>query len=128
MLAQAPIPPPLHRLAITPVLVSERPAGFSHVKIIRQGPNPRAHTLGSVSIQFSNAHSAVQTNDALLATHAAAVGLAHLETQDRTVGPFHLQAVAIRRFAVVVMAYTTDDAKSLLALAVAHLRRSEGWK
>ena len=128
MLAQVPtLPPALQRIATTPVLASERPAGFSHVKIIRRGPNRRAHTLGSVTVQFSNRTSAEQTNDALLKTHAAAVRLARLEARISIVGPFHVRSVAIRRFAVVVMAYTTRGAKTLLALAVAHLCRSEGW-
>ncbi|HXJ70655.1 MAG TPA: hypothetical protein VNM39_17265 [Verrucomicrobiae bacterium] len=97
------------------------------MKIIRQGPNRRARTLGAVSIQFSNGHSAEATNDALLGTHEAAIRLARREARDPIVGPFHVRAVAIRRFAVAVMAYSTAGAKTLLALALAHLRRSEGW-
>jgi hypothetical protein len=129
MLARAPsLPPALQRIATTPVLASERPHGFRHVKVIRSGPDRRAHTLGSVSIQFSNGTSAEQANDALLRTHAAAARLARLEAREPTIGPFHVRSVAIRRFAVVVMAYTTRGAKILLALAVKHLRRSEGWK
>jgi hypothetical protein len=50
MLAQAPqLPPALQRIAATPVLASERPAGFLHVKITRLGPNKRAHTLAQAS-------------------------------------------------------------------------------
>jgi hypothetical protein len=129
MLAQAPkLPPALRRIATTPVLASERPAGFRHVKIIRSGPSRRAHTLGSVSFQFSNGASAEQTNDALLRTHAAAARLARLEAREPIIGPFHVRSLAIRRFAVVVMAYRASGARTLLALAVAHLRRSEGWK
>jgi hypothetical protein len=129
MLAQVPkLPPALQRIATTPVLASEKPAGFRQVKIIRRGPNRRAHTLGSVSIQLSNGHFAEQSNDAVLATHTAAARLVRLEARDPVVGPFHVRAVAIRRFAVVVMAYTAGGAKALLALAVAHLRRSEGWR
>lgn len=128
MLGQPPtLPPALQRIARTPVLASEKPRGFGHVKIIRRGPNRRAHTLGSVSIQFSNGTSAEQTNDALLRTHAAAVRLAHLEAREPIVGPFHVRSIALRRFAIVVMAYTTRGSKNLLAQAVAHLRRSEGW-
>lgn len=128
MLAQTvQLPPALQRVATTTVLASERPAGFRHVKIIRQGPNRRAHTLGVVSIQFSNGRYAEATNDALLRSHLAAVRFVHKATRDATVGPFHVRASAIRRFAVVVMAYTTTGAKKLLALALAHLRRSEGW-
>ncbi|HEY5693520.1 MAG TPA: hypothetical protein VIR14_03350 [Gaiellaceae bacterium] len=96
------------------------------MKIVRRGPDRRAHTLGSVTVKFSRT-SAEQTNDALLKTHAAAVRLARLEARDSS-SAVPSSSVAIRRFAVVVMAYTARGAKTLLALAVAHLRRSEGWK
>jgi hypothetical protein len=129
MFAQTPtLPPALQRIATTPVLASERPAGYRHVKVIRIGPNRQAHTVGLVSVQFSNGHSAEATNYVLLKRHAAAVRFAHKAAPDPTVGPFQVRVLAIRRFAVVVMAYTATGAKTLLGLAVAHLRRSEGWK
>lgn len=58
MLAQAQaLPPSLQRLAATPVLASEMPAGFSRVKVVRLAPNQRLSTLGGVRIDFSNAHA-----------------------------------------------------------------------
>jgi hypothetical protein len=129
MLVQVPtLPPALQRIAAKPVLRSERPVGFRHVKVIRLAPNRHLHTLGAVRIDFSNHHSTESTSDALLRTHAAAVRLARIEAHTKIVGPFHVRSVAIRRFAVAVAAYTGTGAKHLLALAVAHLRRSEGWK
>jgi len=129
MVAQVPtLPPPLQRIATERVLASERPARFRHVKITRLAPNRHLHTLGAVRIDFSNRHVSESTSDALLKTHAAAVRLARIEAHTKLVGPFHVRSVAIRRFAVAVAAYTATGAKTLLALAVAHLRRSEGWK
>lgn len=126
MLAQTPnLPPVLQRIATTPVLASERPAGFVHVKITRLGPNKRAHTLGIVRIDFSNRHTSESAGYALLRTHAAAIRFAHEAATIKTGGLFFTKAVAIRRFAVAVTATTAANAKTLLALALAHLRRSE---
>lgn len=126
MLAQAPnLPPALQRVATTPVLASERPAGFTHVKITRLGANRRIHTLGGVRIDFSNSHGSESASYALTRTHAAAVRLAQREATVRTGGLFHTRAVAVGRFAVGVAAGTKAEAKTLLALALAHLRRSE---
>ena len=128
MHVQAPkLPPALQRVATTPVWGSETPVGFRHVKVNRLGSDRRAHTLGVASFQFSNGRSAEESNVALLRTHTAAAGFAHKAAEHPIVGPFHVRAIAIRRFAVVVLAYTATGAKKLLALAVAHLRRSEGW-
>jgi hypothetical protein len=126
MVAQPPnLPPPLQRIATTPVIASERPAGFPHVKITRLGPNRRAHTLGIVRIDFSNQHTSESAGFALLRTHAAAVRFAHQAATINTGGVFHTKAVAIQRLTVAVTATTAAKAKSLLALALAHLRRSE---
>ena len=126
MLAQAPtLPPALQRIATTPVLVSERPAGFPHLKVTRLGPNKRAHTLGIVRIDFSNRHTSESAGYALMRTHAAAVRFAHKAATIKTGGLFYTRAVAVRRFAVAVTATTAAKAKTLLALALAHLRRSE---
>jgi hypothetical protein len=119
-------PPALQKLASTPVLASERPAGFTHAKIVRLPRDPRLHTLGAVRIDFSNSHTSESASYALLRTHAAAVRLARREAALKT-GGLHTQAVAIRHFAVAVIATTSAKAKGLLTLAVAHLRRSEGW-
>jgi hypothetical protein len=126
MLAQAPnLPAALQRIATTPVLASERPAGFPHVKITRLGPDRQVHTLGIVRIDFSNSHTSVSAGYALLRTHAAALRFAHRASTVRTGGLFYTRAVAIRRFAVAVTATTAAKAKTLLALALAHLRRAE---
>ena len=126
MLAAAPkLPPALQRIATTPVLASERPAGFPHLKITRLGPNKRAHTLGIVRIDFSNRHTSESAGYALMRTHAAAIRFAHKAETIQTGGLFYTRAVAIRRFAVAVTATTAANAKALLALALAHLRRSE---
>jgi hypothetical protein len=125
MLVQTPIPPALQRIATTPVLASERPAGFPHVKITSLPPTRRIHTLGGVRIDFSNRHTSESAGYALMRTHAAARRLAHSEMTTRTGGVFHVQAVATGRFAVAVAALTRAQAKTLLALALAHLRRCE---
>jgi hypothetical protein len=126
MLAQAPkLPPALQRLAATRVLASERPAGFPHVKIIRLAPNRRVHTLGAVRIDLSNKHASESESYALLKTRAAARRLAHREATVKTGGLFHVRAIAVGRFAVGVAATTRAGARTLLALALAHLRRSE---
>jgi hypothetical protein len=128
MLAQAPkLPAALERIAATPVIASERPAGFPHVKITRLGPNRREHTLGIVRIDFSNRRTSEGAGYALLRTHAAAVRLAHRAATVKTGGLFAARAVAIRRFTIAVTARTAAKAKTLLRLALAHLRRAEGW-
>jgi hypothetical protein len=126
MLAQAPkLPPALQRVATTPVLASERPAGFAHVKVTRLGADRRIHTLGVVRIDFSNSHTSESASYALMRTHAAARRLAHREATFKTGGLFHTRAVAVGRFALGVTATTKARAKTLLALALSHLRRSE---
>ena len=126
MLVQAPqLPPALERIATTPVLASERPSGFPHLKIVRLGANRHIHTLGLVRFDFSNRHSSNSASFALMRTHSAAVRLAHTEATLNTGGLFRARAVAVGRFAVGVATTTTAQAKTLLALALAHLRRSE---
>jgi hypothetical protein len=126
MLAQAPnLPPALQRVATTPVLASEKPRGFPHVKVTRLAADRRIHTLGSVRIDFSNSHATESASYALMRTHAAALRLAHTEATVKTGGLFHTRAVAVGRFAVGVTATTKAKATAFLALALAHLRRSE---
>jgi hypothetical protein len=126
MLAQTPkLPPALQRIATTPVLASERPAGFPHVKFTRLAADRRIHTLGSVRIDFNNSHASESESYALMRTHAAALRLAHREATVKTGGLFHTRAVAVGRFAVGVTAATKAQARAMLALALAHLRRSE---
>ena len=126
MLAQAPnLPTALQRIATTPVLASERPAGFPHVRVTRLAANRRIHTLGGVRIDFSNSRASESASYALMRTHAAALRLAHTEATFKTGGLFHTRAVAVGRFAVGVTAATKAEATTLLALALSHLRRSE---
>ena len=126
MLAQAPsLPPALQRIATRPVLASEMPAGFTRVKVTRLAANQHIQTLGAVRIDFSNSHASVSASYALMRTHAAALRLAHTEASFKTGGLFSTGAVAVGRFAVGVTATTKATAKTLLALALAHLRRSE---
>jgi hypothetical protein len=126
MLAQTPkLPPALQQLATTPVLASERPAGFPHVKVTRLAADRRIHTLGVVRIDFSNSHASESESYALLRTHAAALRLAQRETTIKTGGLFHARAVAVGRFAVGVTARTKAKAETFLALALSHVRRSE---
>jgi len=94
MLAQTPMSPPtLQRIATTPVLASERPAGFPHVKVTRLAADRRIHTLGVVRIDFSNGRDSESASFALMRTNAAARRLAHTEATVRTGGLFHTQAV-----------------------------------
>jgi hypothetical protein len=126
MLAQPPkLPQALERIATTPVLASEKPAGFPHVKVTRLAANRHIHTLGTVRIDFSNTHASQSASYALMKTHVAALALAHTEATVKTGGLFHTQAVAVGRFAVGVTATTEAKAKTFLTLALAHLRRSE---
>jgi hypothetical protein len=126
MLAQTPkLPPALERIATTPVLASERPPGFPRVKIDRLAADRRIHTLGGVRIDFSNSRASESESYALMRTHAAALGLAHREATLKTGGLFHTRAVAVGRFAIGVTAATKAGARTLLALALSHLRRSE---
>src|SRR5215475_8706023 len=103
MVVQAPnLPPGLQRIATTPVLASERPAGFPHLKITRLPADRRMHTLGAVRIDFGNNHASESESFALMRTHAAARRLAYREATVRTAGLFHTRAVAVGRFAVGV--------------------------
>jgi hypothetical protein len=88
--------PALQRIATTPVLASERPAGFPHVKVTRLAADPRIHTLGIVRIDFSNSHASESASYALMRTDAAARRLAHTEATFKTAGLFHTRAVVWR--------------------------------
>jgi hypothetical protein len=125
MLAQAQVlPPPLHKLAATPVLASEMPPGFTRTKIVLLAPNARLHTLGAVRIDFFTSHANISASYALTKTNAAAVRLAHTEASISGGSLFHVRALAVGRFAIAVTGRTVAEASNLLRLAVAHLRRS----
>lgn len=126
MLAHTPtLPPALQRIAATPVLISEMPAGFAHFKITRLAADPRIQSRGVVRIDFTNSHGSESASYALLRTHAAAVGLIRRASAVRTGGLFYVRATAVGSFAVVVTATTDTEAKTFLTLALSHLRRSE---
>ena len=74
---------------------------------------------------FSNSHASESAGYALLRTHAAAIRFAHTAAAVKTGGLFATKAVAVQRFVVAVTAATAAGAKTLLALALAHLHRSE---
>jgi hypothetical protein len=120
------VPPSLEKIASTPVLSSEMPAGFTHVKIVRLPPTARIHTLGGVRIDFSNARESDSASYALMRTNAAAVRLAHIEANFNGHGLFHTKAAVVGRIAVGVTAKTVGQASTLLRLALAHLRRAVG--
>ena len=125
MLAQVPnLPPPLQRIAATPIPASEMPAGFTRVKVVRLAANPRLHTLGAVRLDFSNAHTTDSASYALARTNAAAARVVQTEAKVNGGSLFQVRAVAIGRFAVAVAATTAAQARALLRLAVAHLHRS----
>ena len=126
MIAQVPnLPPAVQRIATTPVLASERPAGFPQVKIIRLAANRHYHTLGGVRIDFSNSHASESASYALMRTHVAALRLVRAEATIATAGLFHVRVVAIGRFAIGVTATTKAKARTLLAFALARLRHTE---
>src|SRR5690242_11774545 len=113
MLVQTPkLPAALERIATTPVLASEKPAGFPHVKVTRLAANRHIHTLGAVRIDFSNSQASESASYALMQTHAAALRLAHTEATTKTGGLFYTRAVAVGRFAVGVTATTKAKAKT----------------
>ena len=126
MFAQAHVlPPPLEKLATTPVLASELPPGFRLAKIVKLAPNQQIATLGGVRIDLTSGHTTESEGFALMKTDAAATRLAQKEAKISGGSLFHVRAVAVGRFAIAVTAVTASDASNLLRLAVAHLRRSD---
>jgi hypothetical protein len=127
MFAQAQtLPPLLAKIAATPVLASEMPAGFTHAKIVDLRAAPQIHMLGGVRIDFSNAHETDSASYALLPTNAAAVRLARTSANFNGHGLVYTRAVAVGRIAIGVTSATAAGANRLLQLALAHLRRAEG--
>jgi hypothetical protein len=121
--AQA-LPPSLERLASTPVLASEMPAGFSRAKIVRLAANLKLSTLGGVRIDFINAHTTESESYALMKTNAAAALFAQTEMKIDGGSLFRVRAVAIGRFVVGATGRTATQASNTLRLAIAHFRRS----
>jgi hypothetical protein len=119
------LPPAVVKIATTPVLASERPAGFTHVKVVRLPADARLRTLGAVRLDFSNGRTSESASFALMRTQSDAARLARTEANANYGGRFHVAATAIGRFAVAVTAKRAADARTMLAQAIAHLRRSE---
>ena len=122
-------PPPIERLATTPVLASEMPPGYTRVKIVLLPPNKRFAALGGVRgvrIDFSNADSTISESYALMKTKTAAVRFAQTEAKTNGGSLFRVRSVAAGRFAVAVTGRTASEASNVLRLAVAHLHRVNG--
>jgi hypothetical protein len=125
MLALPANQPLLHKLAATPVLRSEMPAGFTGTKVVTLAPDARFQTLGGVRLDFSNARTTESAGYALMRSNAAATRFAKTAARVNGGSLFQVRAVAVGRFAVAVTAATSAGASALLRLAVAHLKRSE---
>jgi hypothetical protein len=119
------LPPPLEKLYNTPVLRSEMPAGFDRAKVVRLAPDQRIHTLGAIRIDFSNARASESVSYALFKDVAHASVIARTERAVNTSGLFRVRVAVVGRLVVGVAASTGAQAKTLLDLALAHLRRSE---
>jgi hypothetical protein len=122
----ATYPPVLTKLANTPVLHSEMPPGFTRARITKLPADRRYHTLGAVRIDFRNAHAAESASYALFKHSARADAFAHVEKNLKTGGLFRIAVTRVGRIVVGVTAPTRTQAKALLQLALAHLRRSNG--
>ena len=118
------LPPPLERIANTPVLASEMPPGFTRAKIVRLAPNAKLGTLGGVRIDFINAHTTESESFALMKTSAAAGFFAQTEMKIDGGSLFHVRARAVGRFVVGATGRTVSEATDLLRLALAHFHRS----
>src|SRR3954471_8407498 len=119
------LPPPLAKVHNTPFLRSEIPSGFKPTGILMLPADPRYHTLGSVRFDFKNAQTSESASYALFRTSAEAAAFSRVEGRLNTRGLFQISAVSVGRFAVGVTGQTRNQARALLRLAVAHLRRSE---
>lgn len=119
------LPPPLAKLAATPVLRSEMPAGFTRATISERPADARYHTLGSVRIDFKNAHISESAGYALFATSARAAAFARAEAKLATGGLFQVAVARVGQLVVGTVGTTRAQAQALLRLALAHLARSE---
>jgi hypothetical protein len=100
------------------------PTGFTRATIVKLPAEPRIHTLGGVRIDFRNAHALESASYALFKDTAQTDAFVRLEQHQRTGGVFHIAAARVGRIAVGVTAFTSAQAKALLQLAIAHLRRA----
>jgi hypothetical protein len=120
----APLPPPLAKLAHTPVLRSEMPSGFTRATV-SDPADARYHILGAVRIDFRNVRTTESASYALFKDSAQADAFAHVEENIKTGGLFRIAVMPVGRIVVGVTAPTRAQARALLRLALAHLRRSE---
>jgi hypothetical protein len=119
------LPPPLARVYTTPFLRSEMPSGYTQTTVLRLPADPRYHTLGAVRFDFKNASISESVSYALFKTSAQAAAFNRVEARLETGGLFQIAAVTVGRVVVGVTGQTRTQAKALVQLAVAHLRRSE---
>jgi hypothetical protein len=119
------LPPPLARLSSTPVLRSEMPAGFTRATISELPADARYHTLGSVRIDFKNAHTSESASYALFKSSGQAAAFARVEAKVATGGLFRVAVARVGAIVVGAIGTTRAQAQALLDLALAHLGRSE---
>jgi hypothetical protein len=119
------LPPVLAKLSNTPVLRSEMPQGFTRATVSKLPADPRYHTLGAVRIDFRDVHTSESASYALFRTAAQAAAFAHVEENVKTGGLFQIAVAPVGRIVVGVTGPTRAQARVLLQLALAHLRRSE---
>jgi hypothetical protein len=119
------LPPPLEKVLNTPVLRSELPLGFKQSSVSALAPNPRYHTMGGVSIVFTNRTTTESVSFALLKTHAQALTFGRTERSIKTHGLFQIQVEVVGRVVIGAGAATRAQARALIAFGLGRLRRSE---
>jgi hypothetical protein len=78
-----------------------------------------------VRIDFRNAHTSESASDALFKDSSRAAAFAVVEQHVETGGLFQIAVAQVGPIVVGATAQTRTQAKGLLRLALAHLRRSE---
>jgi len=119
------LPPLLAKLSNTPVLRSEMPSGFTRATVSELPADARYHTLGAVRIDFRSARTSESASYALFKDSAQAAAFARVEENVKTGGLFRIAVAPVGRIVVGVTGPTRAQARALLRLALAHLRRSE---
>jgi hypothetical protein len=119
------LPPPLEKVLNTPVLRSDLPLGFNKSNVSALAPNRRYHTVGGVSIVFTNRTTTESVSFALFKTHAQAVTFGRTERNIKTHGLFQIQVEVVGRVVIGAAAATRAQARALTAFGLDRLRRSE---
>jgi hypothetical protein len=101
------------------------PRGFTRVTVSTLPADPRYHALGAVRIDFKDAHTSESASYALFGSSAQAAAFAGVEQRIKTGGLFQIAVAPVGRIVVGVTGATRAQARALLQLALAHLRRSE---